>query len=94
VNPRLREIALKRADLASRSAYERQAFAGNKLWVSVPFLVAGPVLSVVRIIGSATFMRFAGILLFKFWPLATLRGAGRGLRLWMAADRIRKELLR
>jgi hypothetical protein len=94
MNRQLRDIAIRRAQLAARGTYDRQALATNKLWASVPFLVAGPALNVVRILGSAAFMRFAGVLLFKFWPLATLRGAGRGLRFWMAADRIRKELLR
>jgi hypothetical protein len=90
----LREIAQRRAELASRAKRERRALAANKLWTSRPFLIAEQLLNIGRAIGSGTYMYYASGILQKLWPIAPLRWANRALRTWMTIDRMRKGLRR
>jgi hypothetical protein len=86
----LREISLRRVELASRAKRQRKALAGNKLWTSRPFLIAEQALNIGRAIGSGTYMYYATVVLQKLWPIAPLRWANRGLRIWKTVDRMRK----
>ena len=91
----LQRIARRRAELVSRAEYERLDLAGNKVWTSMPFLVTERVLDFGRSIGSrSTILLYAGSILLAVSPAAPLRWAGRGLKIWMAVNKIRKMIQR
>jgi hypothetical protein len=91
----LRKIARRRAELVSRAEFERQDLVGNQVWTSMPFLLAERVLDFGRSSGSrSTTLLYAGSILLVVSPAAPLRWAGRGLKIWMAVNKIRKMIQR
>ena len=91
----LREIALRRAELASRAGDERLALAGSALWSSGPFLIAERMLDMGQAVGShSTILNFAATILLTVWPATALPWAARGLRILIAVNKIRKMVLK
>ena len=94
MNGQLREIASRRAELADRGRRERKAIAGNRLWSWGPLRVTGSLLTLGRAVASSSYKYYAGDVLIRLWPVATLRWLRRGLKFYLGATRLKKALLR
>jgi hypothetical protein len=80
--------------LAGQAKREREAIAANRLWSSGPLPLIDPLLDLGLALGSSVYKYYAGDILIKLWPVATLRWLRRGLGVYLAIAKAKRTLLR